>query len=71
MPENVAMICHRCKCTTSLKRQETTGNTQVNWYECPVCAHEQMTSRPIEERRGTAGSDFGPLEHKLRVGVGR
>lgn len=64
------MVCHRCKCITSLKRQETTGNTQVTWYECPVCGHEQMLSQRLEERQRQAVGAFDPLEYKIRVGVG-
>ena len=41
------MNCNRCKSSMGQTHQETTGNCEQTWYQCPVCGHEQFVTRRV------------------------
>lgn len=41
------MQCSRCRSSMSQEKQETTGNCQQTWYQCPTCGHEKCVTRRV------------------------
>ena len=56
------MKCHNCSTTMSLARTANSERSTTQWYKCPICSAQHMTTRLlIDEQKDDA--DLDPYSH--------
>lgn len=61
------MRCKHCKSTMQETSQSVTTHSQLIWFECPSCHHEQLHARPMSWQFGiSVDIALYPLTRKMR-----
>lgn len=56
------MKCHNCTTTMVLERTASSERSKTQWYKCPICHSEHMSTRLLFED-SERDADLDPYSH--------